>query len=158
MFDIGAQELLLTAVVAIVVIGPKDLPRALRMAGGWIAKIRRVSGHFRSGIEEMIRQAELDEMEKKWREKNEAIMKGEVAAGNSPEPASAEAALPSHLSDNQAPGHHAAQPAPAETYQMDPYSSAPSFAPAPPETPAHEPAGEHASPELPLAPPAKPAP
>ena len=48
MFDIGTDELLLTAIVAIVVIGPKDLPRALRVAGGWIAKIRRVSGHFRS--------------------------------------------------------------------------------------------------------------
>ena len=41
MFDIGADELLLTAVVAIVVIGPKDMPRALRTAGRWIAKMRR---------------------------------------------------------------------------------------------------------------------
>ena len=95
MLDIGASELLLTVIVAIVVIGPKDLPRALRMAGGWLAKLRRVSGHFRSGIEEMIRQAELEDMEKKWREKNEAIMKQEVAAGT-PEPASAEAALPDY--------------------------------------------------------------
>jgi sec-independent protein translocase protein TatB len=85
MFDIGASELLLTVIVAIVVIGPKDLPRALRMAGSWIAKIRRVSGHFRSGIEEMIRQAELDEMEKKWREKNAAIMQQEAQAGPGPE-------------------------------------------------------------------------
>jgi sec-independent protein translocase protein TatB len=75
MFDIGASELLLIVVVAIVVIGPKDLPRALRTAGQWIAKIRRVSGHFRSGIETMIREAELEEMERKWREQNEAIMK-----------------------------------------------------------------------------------
>ncbi|WP_296675034.1 Sec-independent protein translocase protein TatB [Novosphingobium sp.] len=74
MFDIGWDEMLLTAIIAIVVIGPKDLPRALRTAGQWIAKIRRVSGHFRSGIETMIREAELDEMEKQWREKNAAIM------------------------------------------------------------------------------------
>ncbi|MGE3691975.1 MAG: Sec-independent protein translocase protein TatB [Novosphingobium sp.] len=74
MFDIGASELLLVAIVAIVVIGPKDLPLALRTAGRWIAKVRRVSGHFRSGIETMIREAELEEMEKKWREQNEAIM------------------------------------------------------------------------------------
>jgi sec-independent protein translocase protein TatB len=80
MFDIGASELLLTVIVAIVVIGPKDLPRALRMAGGWLAKIRRVSGHFRSGIEEMIRQAEMEEMEKKWAEKNAAIMQQEAGA------------------------------------------------------------------------------
>ena len=87
MFDIGASELLLIVVVAIVAIGPKDLPLALRTAGKWMGKIRRVSGHFRAGVETMIREAELDEMEKKWREENEAIM-----AAN-PLTASAEAAL-----------------------------------------------------------------
>jgi len=75
MFDIGASELLFTVIVAIVVIGPKDLPRAMRTAGQWIGKMRRISGHFRAGIENMIREAELEEMEKKWREQNEAIMK-----------------------------------------------------------------------------------
>lgn len=75
MFDIGASELLLIVIVAIVVIGPKDMPLALRTAGRWMGKIRRVSGHFRAGIETMIREAELEEMERKWREQNEAIMK-----------------------------------------------------------------------------------
>lgn len=74
MFDFGMDELVFTTVVAIVVIGPKDMPRALRTAGRWIGKVRRVSGHFRSGIETMIREAELEEMEKKWREQNAAIM------------------------------------------------------------------------------------
>jgi sec-independent protein translocase protein TatB len=74
MFDIGASEFLLVVIVAIVVIGPKDLPMALRAAGRWIAKIRSISGHFRSGVETMIREAELEEMEKKWREQNAAIM------------------------------------------------------------------------------------
>ena len=74
MFDIGWDEMLFTAIIAIVVIGPKDLPRALRAAGEWIAKVRRVSGHFRSGIETMIREAEMQDMEKSWREQNEAIM------------------------------------------------------------------------------------
>jgi sec-independent protein translocase protein TatB len=74
MFDIGWDEMLFTAIVAIVVIGPKDLPRALRTAGNWLGKIRRVSGHFRSGIETMIREAELEDMEQKWREQNAAIM------------------------------------------------------------------------------------
>lgn len=75
MFDIGWDEMLLTAIVAIVVIGPKDLPRALRTAGQWIGKVRRVSGHFRAGVENMIREAEIEEMETKWREQNEAIMR-----------------------------------------------------------------------------------
>lgn len=87
MFDIGWDEMLLTAIVAIVVIGPKDLPRALRTAGRWLGNIRRVSGHFRSGVETMIREAELEDMEKKWREQNEAIMQAH------PPSASAEAAL-----------------------------------------------------------------
>lgn len=87
MFDIGASELLLIVVVAIVVIGPKDLPLALRTAGRWIGKIRRISSHFRSGVETMIREAEMEEMERKWREQNEAIMAAH------PHAASAEAAL-----------------------------------------------------------------
>jgi len=74
MFDIGWDEMLFTAIIAIVVIGPKDLPRALRTAGQWIGKVRRVSGHFRSGIETMIREAEMEDMEKQWRTQNEAIM------------------------------------------------------------------------------------
>ena len=72
MFDVGASELLLIVVLAIVVIGPKDLPMALRTAGRWIGKVRRISGHFRAGVETMIREAELAEMEKKWREQNAA--------------------------------------------------------------------------------------
>lgn len=82
MFDIGADEFLLIAIVAIIVIGPKDLPRALRMAGQWIAKVRRVSGHFRSGIETMIREAELADMEEKWRKQNEAIMQANPPAAD----------------------------------------------------------------------------
>jgi sec-independent protein translocase protein TatB len=137
MFDIGASELLLTVIVAIVVIGPKDLPRALRLAGGWIAKVRRVSGHFRSGIEEMIRQAELEDMEKKWREKNEAIMREEAAVAPGPEAASAEAALPPYPVDPYGDIHVLATTEPAEVHTL----------------PAHEPAAESGSPELPLGPP-----
>ena len=63
MFDIAPTELLLVALIALVVIGPKDLPRAMRFVGNWIAKARGVARHFRSGIDEMIRQSELEEME-----------------------------------------------------------------------------------------------
>jgi sec-independent protein translocase protein TatB len=94
MFDVGASEFLLIVVVAIVVIGPKDLPVALRTAGRWIAKIRRVSGHFRSGIETMIREAELEEMERKWREQNEAIMQEHPATSDQPAQGSPENLLP----------------------------------------------------------------
>lgn len=75
MFDVGASELLMIVIVAVVVIGPKDMPMALRTAGRWIGKMRKMSNHFRSGIDAMVREAELEEMERKWREQNEAIMK-----------------------------------------------------------------------------------
>ena len=86
MFDIGADELLLTAVVAIVVIGPKDMPRALRTVGRWVARMRRMSSAFRSGIENVIREAELEDMEAEWRKQNAAIM-----ASHPPSTAEAEA-------------------------------------------------------------------
>lgn len=74
MFDIAPSELLLVAIVALLVIGPKDLPLALRTVGKWIGKVRRMSGHFRAGVETMIREAELGEIEKEWRERNARIM------------------------------------------------------------------------------------
>ena len=79
MFDIGIGELLVIIIVAVVVIGPKDLPLAMRTAGRWIGKMRRVSAHFRSGIDTMVREAELEEMEKKWKAQNEEIMRRSAA-------------------------------------------------------------------------------
>lgn len=91
MFDIGGSELLLIVIVAVVVIGPKDMPRALRTAGRWIGKMRKVSNHFRAGIDAMVREAELEELERKWREQNEAILK---AHPQTPSLADMEAANP----------------------------------------------------------------
>ena len=79
MFDIGAGELLVIIIVAVVVIGPKDLPLAMRTAGRWIGKMRRMSAHFRSGIDTMVREAELEDMEKKWKAQNEEIMRRSAA-------------------------------------------------------------------------------
>ena len=79
MFDIGIGELLVILIVAVVVIGPKDLPLAMRTAGRWIGKMRRISAHFRSGIDAMVREAELEEMEKKWKAQNEEIMRRSAA-------------------------------------------------------------------------------
>ena len=84
MFDIGAAELLVVVVVAILVIGPKDMPAAMRAAGRWIGKLRRMSAHFRSGIDEMVRQAEIEEMEEKWSQRNKEIM-AKYPTGSEPE-------------------------------------------------------------------------
>lgn len=89
MFDVAGSELLVILIVAILVIGPKDMPMALRAAGKWIGKIRRVSAHFRAGVDEMIRQAEIEEMEQKWAERNKQIMakypSGDEPAGGAPD-------------------------------------------------------------------------
>lgn len=64
MFDIGWSELVVIGVVALVVIGPKELPGMLRTVGGAIAKIRRMAGEFQSQFQEAMREAELDEARK----------------------------------------------------------------------------------------------
>ena len=79
MFDIGAAELLVIVVVAVLVIGPKDMPVAMRTAGRWMGKVRRVSNHFRSGVDAMIREAEMEGMEKTWKERNAQIMAQDTA-------------------------------------------------------------------------------
>lgn len=92
MFDIAPQEFLLVAAVALVVIGPKDLPRAMRMVGKWVGKARGVARQFRSGFDTMVRESELAEMEKQWAAENERIMKMHppTAALPAPQPIKAE--------------------------------------------------------------------
>lgn len=75
MFDLSISEIAIIAIIATVVIGPKELPRALAMAGKWMAKARGVMANFRTGLDAMVREAELQEMEKKWAAENERIMK-----------------------------------------------------------------------------------
>jgi sec-independent protein translocase protein TatB len=65
MFDIGWDEMTVVAVVALIVIGPKDLPVVLRQAGRWVRKARAMAAEFQSGVEEMVREAELREMRDK---------------------------------------------------------------------------------------------
>ena len=86
MFGVDTSELLLIAVVALLFIGPKDLPGAMRGVGRWVGKIRGMARHFSSGFEAVIREAELEEMEKKWREENERIMKLHPTNADYPEP------------------------------------------------------------------------
>jgi sec-independent protein translocase protein TatB len=74
-FDVAPTEFLLVAIVALVVIGPKDLPRVLRAVGHWVGKARDVARQFRAGFDEMVRESELKEMERKWQEENERIMR-----------------------------------------------------------------------------------
>ena len=64
MFDIGWSELLLIGIVALIVIGPKELPGALRTAGQWMGKIRRMAAEFQGQFQEAMREAEIDQLKK----------------------------------------------------------------------------------------------
>lgn len=61
---IGGGELILIAVVALVVVGPKDLPKLLRQLGRFVGKMRRMADEFRTSFEDMARQSELDDLRK----------------------------------------------------------------------------------------------
>lgn len=75
MFDVAPSELLILGTVALLVIPPKDLPKAMRAAGYWVGRARGVARQFRSGFDTMLREAELQEMEKRWTEENARIMR-----------------------------------------------------------------------------------
>jgi sec-independent protein translocase protein TatB len=64
MFDIGWSELVLIGIVALIVIGPKELPTALRTAGLWMGKVRRMASEFQGQFQEAMREAEMAELKK----------------------------------------------------------------------------------------------
>jgi sec-independent protein translocase protein TatB len=74
MFGIDSSELLVIVIIAVIVIGPKDLPRALYKIGQIVGKAQGMARHFRTGIDAMVREVELEELEKKWAAQNKRIM------------------------------------------------------------------------------------
>ena len=113
MFDISWGELMLIGVVALIVIGPKELPGVLRMVGQWMAKIRRMAAEFQSQFQEAMREAEMSDLKKQVDELNDTargmsshfdpVSSGPTAPANSkPDAASA---TPSQVAstDAQAP-------------------------------------------------------
>ncbi len=64
MFDIGWSEMAVVALLALIVIGPKDLPRVLRSASYWVRKARGLAREFQSGVDDMIREADLEDAKK----------------------------------------------------------------------------------------------
>src|SRR5277367_2465723 len=72
MFDIGWSELVVIAVVALVAIGPKELPGVLRMVGQWMGKARRMAAEFQGQFQEAMREAEMADLKKTFDEVKEA--------------------------------------------------------------------------------------
>ena len=116
--DFGMSELLLIGVVALVFIGPKDLPKALRVAGFWFRKARTLSREFQTSVEQMIREAELDEMRQELKKATEIDLEKQFRETIDPTGSLAESLKPPELpkfSDTGLPAAPAleAQPQPA---------------------------------------------
>jgi sec-independent protein translocase protein TatB len=73
MFDIGWTKLLLIALVALIAIGPKELPAVLRNVGHWMGKIRRMAAEFQSQFQEAMREAEMEDVKKHADDLNSAV-------------------------------------------------------------------------------------
>ena len=73
--EVGGMELLVIAAVALIVVGPKDLPMLLRKLGQFVARLRSMADDFRASFDEMARQSELDDLRKEV----EAMRKGQLA-------------------------------------------------------------------------------
>jgi sec-independent protein translocase protein TatB len=86
MFGVDSSELAVVAILALIFIGPKDLPKVLRTVGYWVGRARGMARHFTAGIENIVREAELEELERKWREDNERIMRAHPPDAHYPEP------------------------------------------------------------------------
>jgi sec-independent protein translocase protein TatB len=86
MFGVDSSELIVVAVLALLFIGPKELPKTMMTVGRWIGQVRGYERHFTAGVENVIREAELEEMERKWREENERILAAHPADGHYPDP------------------------------------------------------------------------
>src|SRR3954467_15768476 len=93
--DIGGTELLVIAAVALIVVGPKDLPVLLRKLGQFIGKIRGMANEFRASFDEMARQSELDELRKEV----QALREGQYAAARDASAQAGDAAVDKVFAD-----------------------------------------------------------
>lgn len=68
MFDIGWSELLVIGIVALIAIGPKDLPHAFRTLGQWVAKARALAREFQGHVDELMRESQVDDMKREFQD------------------------------------------------------------------------------------------
>jgi sec-independent protein translocase protein TatB len=79
--QIGSTELVVVAIIALIVIGPKDLPALLRKLGQFVGRLRGMANEFRSSFDEMARQSELDELRREVAAMREASLSEQAALG-----------------------------------------------------------------------------
>ena len=80
MFDIGWPELLVLAVIAVLVVGPKDLPRLMATIGRHVGQLRKMAADFQRSLNDMAREAELDELKREI----DSVGKGEILSAPPP--------------------------------------------------------------------------
>jgi sec-independent protein translocase protein TatB len=157
MFDVGWSELLLIGIVALIAIGPKELPGALRTLGQWMGKVRRMASEFQNQFHEAMREAELADLKK---EVDEMASKAQSYAHFDPiedirkdieNAASPPSALDTPLTETPAPQttteSAAATPPPSQPAPAAPADPAPPPAPAEPANDAATSATEKAAPD-----------
>ncbi len=140
MLDFSWSELALIGVVALVVIGPKDLPKALRTAGIWVRKARTISREFQSSVEQMMREAELDEVKKELESVSSVNIAKEIEKAVDPTGDLAESLKPPEMPDLNKIVNESAPLAPPAAPAALPgeAAAAPTPAPASGETPPGE--------------------
>jgi len=103
MFDIGWAEMAVIAVVALLVIGPRDLPRALYTVGRWAGKARGMLRELQQGMEDIAREAELEDMKKKFDAARKLDVKREMGNAIDPDGQMAKALDPVASGDREVP-------------------------------------------------------
>src|SRR5437588_5477438 len=148
LFDIGWSELLLIGVVALIFIGPKDLPRALRIAGYWVGRARTLSREFQSSVDQMIREAELDEMREQLKKATEFDIEKEFHKTVDPTGELSQSIKPPDIPDHFDPLPSSSEPLPeAPTREPAAALSAPAETPMPAAAPEPQPESEPAASE-----------
>lgn len=137
MFDLFSwSHIVILLVVALVVVGPKDLPRLMHMAGKWAGKARAMANEFRKSFDEMARQAELDELRKEIEDlkKNNPVtdlansMAEATAVINNPVGAMMDGVTQAPV-ETSAPAEGAVEPRSGELEVTDTAAAAPSHGP-----------------------------
>ncbi|MBM3532164.1 MAG: twin-arginine translocase subunit TatB [Alphaproteobacteria bacterium] len=145
MIDVSWQEIMVIAAVAVIVIGPKDLPNAIKTVAQWVRKAREMAGEFQRGVDEMVREAELADVRKQVEQATSSVVDdvtkmadntiGEVKKSVDPT-GDIEKALQAPETFATPPSlEPAGPPAPVESASLPP----PAVAPTPTEAPAPTP-------------------
>ena len=151
MFNIGWSEYLVIAVIALIAIGPKELPGVLRMVGQWVAKARKMAAEFQGQFQEAMREAEMADLKKSFDEVKEAatgFASGDVMTSLHKDVTSALSVddKPAGAVETSASSEEATH-APTEAAAPEPLAIAPANEPTPAPPDAHPAAAETAEPE-----------